>query len=139
MGHMSEKEFNSRLKKIQDKNIEKERKRKLREEKLKYFPKFKLPSTSKLVLFAVFLLCIEIIIFCQYAMIVLGDASAMYVLIGVPVSLVPVVLGYYSKSKAENSKDGITYDLAMLEKMYENMNDTDVSSDEDIFLNEAKG
>lgn len=135
---MSEKEFNSRLKKIQDKNIEKERKRKLREEKLKYFPKFKLPSTSKLVLFAVFLLCIEIIIFCQYAMIVLGDTSALYVLIGVPVSLVPVVLGYYNKSKAENSKDGITYDLAMLEKMYEKM-DTSMSSDEYEFSDEAKG
>lgn len=138
MGYMSEKEFNSRLKKIQDKNIEKERKRKLREEKLKYFPKFKLPSTSKLVLFAVFLLCIEIIIFCQYAMIVLGDTSALYVLIGVPVSLVPVVLGYYNKSKAENSKDGITYDLAMLEKMYEKM-DTSMSSDEYEFSDEAKG
>jgi len=135
---MSEKEFNSRLKKIQDKNIEKERKRKLREEKLKYFPKFKLPSTSKLVLFAVFLLCIEIIIFCQYAMIVLGDTSALYVLIGVPVSLVPVVLGYYNKSKAENSKDGITYDLAMLEKMYEKM-DISMPSDEYEFSDEAKG
>lgn len=135
MGCMSEKEFNSRLKKIQDKNIEKERKRKLREEKLKYFPKFKLPSTSKLVLFAVFLLCIEIIIFCQYTMIELGDASAMYVLIGVPVSLVPVVLGYYSKSKAENSKDGITYDLAMFDKIHE----TDISSGEDIFSDEVKG
>lgn len=138
MGYMSEKEFNSRLKKIQDKNIEKERKRKLREEKLKYFPKFKLPSTSKLVLFAVFLLCIEIIIFCQYAMIVLGDTSALYVLIGVPVSLVPVVLGYYNKSKAENSKDGITYDLAMLEKMYEKM-DISMPSDEYEFSDEAKG
>lgn len=132
MGYMSEREYNSRLKKIQDKNITKERKAKLKAEKRKHWPKFKLPSTSKLVLLIVFLLCIEIVIFCEYAMIVLGDASAMYVLIGIPTTLVPVILGYYNKSKAENSKDGITYDLAMLK-----MEQQDMSGDE--ATEEAKG
>lgn len=121
--YMSEDEFNLRLKKIQNKNITKERRAKLNEEKRKYWPKLHLPSTSKLVLLVVFLLCIEIIAFCQYAMIVLGDTSAMYVLIGIPTTLVPIVLGYYNKSKAENSKDGITYEMAMLEKTNENTND----------------
>lgn len=116
MWDMSEKEFNARLKDIQEKNKSKERKRKLKAEKSKYKTKRKLPSTSKIVLFVVFLLCIEIIIFSEYAMIILEDASAMYVLIGVPTTLVPTIVAYYHKSRAENTKGGITYDMAMLEK-----------------------
>ena len=114
--HISEKEFNSRLKEIQEKNKSKERKKILKAEKSKYTTKHKLPSTSKIVLLAVFLLCIEIIVFSEYAMIVLADASAMYVLIGIPATLVPTIIAYYQKSKAENTKGGITYDMAMLEK-----------------------
>lgn len=72
-------------------------------------------STSKLILFAVAILCIEIIIFCEYMMWSLQDASSLYVLIGVPVSLIPVVLGYYNKSKAENTAGGIVYDSAMMQ------------------------
>lgn len=88
----------------------------MNKEKCKTKKKSKLPSTSKLVLFIVFLLCVEIILFAQYAMLKLADISAMYVLIGVPVSLVPIVLGYYWKSKNENTAGGITYDIAMKEK-----------------------
>lgn len=116
MWDISEKEFNVRLKDIKEKNKSKERKRKLKAEKSKYKTKRKLPSTSKIVLFAVFLLCIEIILFSEYAMIFLADASAMYVLIGVPATLVPTIIAYYQKSRIENSKGGITYDMAMLEK-----------------------
>ena len=113
---ISEKEFDSRLKNIQEKNKSKERKRILKAEKSKYHAKIKLPSTSKIVLLVVFLLCIEIIIFSQYAMLALADTSAMYVLIGVPTTLVPTIIAYYNKSRIENSKGGITYDMAMLEK-----------------------
>lgn len=114
MGYLSEKEYEKRMKKAQEKNASKIRKHKLKEEKRKYGFKFKLPSTSKLVLLVVFLMCIEILIFSQYAMIKLGDISAMYTLIGVPVTLVPVTLGYYWKSKNENTIGGITFETAML-------------------------
>lgn len=114
--HVTEEEYKARMKKIKNKNASKERKRKLKEENNKYKAKRKLPSTSKIVLFAVFLLCIEIIIFCEYAMISLSDTSAMYVLIGVPTTLVPTIIAYYSKSKAENTTGGITYQMAMLDK-----------------------
>lgn len=114
--HISEKEFSSRLKDIQEKNKSKERKNILKAEKSKYKTRHKLPSTSKIVLLAIFLLCIEIIIFCEYAMIALADASAMYVLIGVPTTLVPTIIAYYQKSRAENTKGGITYDMAMLDR-----------------------
>lgn len=115
MGYLSEKEYATRLKQVQMDNESKERKRKLREEKNKFRPKIKLPSTSKLVLLVVILLCLEIVFFCQYVMIEFGDTSALYTLIGIPVTLVPTIWGYYSKSKAENTAGGITYDMAMAE------------------------
>lgn len=110
---ISEEEYESRLKEIKERNESKLRKQKLKEEKEKHSFKFKLPSTSKIVLLVVFLMCLEIIIFSEYAMIALGDASAMYTLIGVPVTLIPIVISYYNKSKAENTKNGIVYDSAM--------------------------
>jgi hypothetical protein len=116
LSYISEKEFNSRLKTIRVQNASKKRKEMLKAEKDKYKPKFKLPSTSKLVLLGVILLCIEIVIFCEYVMIVLGDTSAMYALIGIPATLVPIVWGYYSKSKAENTAGGIVYETAIQSK-----------------------
>lgn len=110
---MTEEKFQKELKKIQLKNKEIEYRNKLKVEKNKYKRKFKLPSTSKLVLLVVFIMCVEILAFSQYAMIVTGDTSAMYTLIGVPVTLVPIVISYYWKSKAENTIGGITFETAM--------------------------
>lgn len=115
MGYISEKEYEARMKKIKHDNVSRERKRKLREEKRKHLPKFKLPSTSKLILLGAILLCLQIVIFCEYVMITLGDTSAMYVLIGIPATLIPVIWSYYSKAKAENTQGGITYDMAMMQ------------------------
>ena len=106
-------ECNEKLKKIQERNEQKEMKRVLKEERNKCKSKIKLPSTSKLVLLIVFLMCIEIRFFCEFAMIVLGDAEAMYALIGIPAALVPVCLGYFNKSKHENTNGGIVYETAM--------------------------
>lgn len=123
LGHMSEKEFNSRLEKIRNDNITKERKAVLKAEKEKYKSKRKLPSTSKLVLLAVFLICIELLIYCEYAMLVLNDASAMYALIGIPATLIPTTLGYFSKAKSENSTGGLVYEKAMFEMNQSNNNE----------------
>lgn len=118
MRYMSEREFNSRLKQIQAENIQKARLQKLKQERDKFKTKLNitLPSTSKLILLVVSLLCLEIVIFCEWVMVSLQDTSAMYVLIGIPASLIPIVLGYYSKSKAENTIGGIKYDSVMSEK-----------------------
>lgn len=109
--YLSEKDFNNRLKQIQAENVQKERLEILKKEKSKYKKKFKvkLPSTSKLILLVASLLCFQIVIFCEYVMFKFQDTSAMYALIGVPASLIPVVLGYYYKAKAENTVGGITY------------------------------
>ena len=110
---LTEEEYNIRLKKLKEKNASKELKLKLKAEKRKYKTKFKLPSTSKLILLGAILLCLQIVIFCEYTMISTGDTSAMYVLIGIPATLIPIVWGYYSKAKAENTVGGIVYETAM--------------------------
>ena len=129
LAYISEEEFNSRLEKIKEKNMSNERRKKLKEEKKKYRPKIKLPSTSKLVLLVVFLLCIEIVIFSEYAMVELGDASAMYVLIGIPTTLVPTIIAYYQKSRAENTSGGIVFENAMRSDQYDEY-EQDFSNDE---------
>lgn len=135
MGYLTEKEYEVRMSKLKQRNESKERKRKLKEEKRKYFPKLKLPSTSKLILLGAVLLCLQIVIFCEQMMITYGDTSAMYVLIGIPATLIPVIWGYYSKSRAENTVGGITYDMAMLQAQNENAN----SQDEDMSGSDAVG
>ena len=82
-------------------------------------------STSKIVLLVVFILCIEIVIFCEVMMNKYGDLSAMYALIGVPATLIPTVCAYMIKSKAENTQGGITYDMAMLERQQQFMMNND--------------
>lgn len=131
MRYISEKEFNSRMTRIQKENLSKERARKLREEKKKGRTKHKLPSTSKLILLGMILLCVQIVIFCEYAMMTLYDASSLYVLIGIPAALAPIIWGYYSKSKAENTVGGIVYDTAMAEMQMRNETVNDESPAED--------
>lgn len=131
MKHISEKEFNFRMKEIQKENLSRERARKLKEEKKKGKPKRKLPSTSKLILLGMILLCVQIVIFCEYAMMTLYDASSLYVLIGIPAALAPIIWGYYSKSKAENTVGGIVYDTAMAEMQMRNETVNDESPAED--------
>jgi len=112
---LTQEEFEKKLAEIQEKNKQKEYRRLLREERKKSRTKIKLPSTSKLILLVAFLLCLEIIIFCEYMMVQTGDLSSLYAMIGVASALIPLCLGYYFKSKAENTAGGITYDMAMLE------------------------
>lgn len=115
MFDLTQEEFEKKLAEIQEKNKQKEYRRLLREERKKSRTKIKLPSTSKLILLVAFLLCLEIIIFCEYMMVQTGDLSSLYAMIGVASALIPLCLGYYFKSKAENTAGGITYDMAMLE------------------------
>lgn len=131
---MSDKEFKAKMKEIQRENEGIEKKKALREERMKYLPKIKLPSTSKIVLLVAFILCIQIVLYCENVMTVSGNYSALYVLIGAPVSLVPVVLSYYWKSKAENTKDGIVFERAMIK---ENASNVASSSSSNIVVDES--
>lgn len=133
MRGISEKEYDYRMRQIKRENMAKERARKLKDEKKKGRVKHRLPSTSKLILLGMIALCVQIVIFCEYAMMTLYDASSLYVLIGIPAALAPIIWGYYSKSKAENTEGGIIYDMAMAEmqaqnETHQNENTTDDSS-----------
>ena len=86
-------------------------KKKIKEPKIKkQKEKF---ETSKVVLFVVFLICIEILLYTEVVVIILRDSNTLYTLVGVPITLVPITLGYYWKARSQNMKGGITYDTAM--------------------------
>ena len=73
-------------------------------------------SASKIALMAMMLVCLEIIIYAEIAMLKLGDLSALYVLIGIPAAMAATIWAYFSKTKVENSAGCIIYEQAMLEQ-----------------------
>lgn len=114
MVYMTKNQFDSKLAQVKRRNESIEYRRRLREERMKYWPKFVLPSTSKIVLIVAALLCIEILFFCQYMILVTGDTNALYAMVGTIATLASVVLGYFVKSTKENTVGGITYETAMV-------------------------
>ena len=86
-------------------------KKKVKEKKVKKQKEKK--ETSKVVLFVVFLICIEILLYTEVMVFVLRDSNTLYTLVSVPITLVPITLGYYWKARSQNMKGGITYDTAM--------------------------
>ncbi len=115
MAYMTKNQYDSELAKLQKRNESIERKRKLRKERMKYFPKIVLPSTSKIVLIVSAILCIEILAFCQYMILVTGDTNSLYAMVGALFSFMAIVLGYFVKSTKENTKNGITFEMAMIQ------------------------
>lgn len=74
-------------------------------------------TTSKKILWFIIALAVQVIVFAEVAMIVTGDLSALYALIGGTVTLsVGGVIEYMWKSTKENTKGGIVYDKAMMEQ-----------------------
>ena len=122
MSYMTKKDYEAKLRKIKFDNISRERKYNLREEKKKYRSKFgfKMPSTTKLMLAGIILICLQIIIFCERLMIKTGDTSSMYVLLGIPAALIPIFWAYATKSKAENTVGGIVYETVMAQMNQQN-------------------
>lgn len=115
MKYISKSKFEAEMQRIKQENLCRQRLLTLKSEKNKYKKKISPPSTSKIVLLGAALLCLEIIIFCQYMIVRTGDTSALYAMIGVVSALAAVILGYFSKSKAENTKDGIKFESVMAE------------------------
>lgn len=113
MIYMTKSQFDSKLAKARRKNEGIEYRRKLREERMKYWPKFVMPSTSKIMLGVSSILCLETLIFCQYMIITTGDTNALYAMVGALFTFMGIVLGYYVKSTKQNSRDGITFETAM--------------------------
>lgn len=117
MRYISEKEYNAEMLRIKHDNESKARLRKLRAEKAKgRQKKSRNIPTSKLVLWAMVILVFGIAIWFMYESHRLCDLSQAYALLGIVASLAPVIFGYYSKSRAENTEGGIVYETAMKEQ-----------------------
>lgn len=117
MRYISEKEYNAEMLRIKHENESKARLRKLRAEKSKgRQKKSRNIPTSKLVLWAMVILVFGIAIWFMYESHRLCDLSQAYALLGIVASLAPVIFGYYSKSRAENTEGGIVYETAMKEQ-----------------------
>lgn len=117
MRYISEKEYNAEMLRIKHENESKARLRKIRAEKAKgRQKKSRNIPTSKLVLWAMVILVFGIAIWFMYESHRLCDLSQAYALLGIVASLAPVIFGYYSKSRAENTEGGIVYETAMKEQ-----------------------
>lgn len=110
---MTKSQFDSRLEKAKRRNETIEYKRRLREERMKYWPRFNKPPTSKIALWAGFLLMLEVIIFCQYMAFKLYDPSPLIAIVGAIGGWMTMFFSYNKKSTVENSRDGIVFETAM--------------------------
>lgn len=128
MEYLTEKEFKKKLKEAEKIQRQYEMRKQLRDAKRR-IPKFKKPSTSKLIVFVVFLICIEILWFSEYMVMRTEDTSFMYSLLGIPATLIPTLVAYYSKAAKENMVGGITYDTAMYQQ---NQGDMSVVNDDEF-------
>ncbi len=124
---MTNQEYEDKLKKIKEKNKQIEMKQKLKATKVKRF-NWKKPNTSKLIVFTVFAISIQILWFVEHMATLTGDTSYMYALIGIPAALIPTVISYFNKAKIENTSDsGYVYEARMAE-----LNQQDTSDDEAV-------
>lgn len=57
---------------------------------------------SKIIVLVTFVMCMEVLIFSQVLLYKTMDTSALYSLIAIPTTLVPILFGYFNKSKQEN-------------------------------------
>lgn len=109
--------FRKQMAKIEAQGEKQLRKRQLKAKRESYKTPRKPISASKLFIWAIVLIVFEIIIWAEYEMHRLSDMSQAYALIGIVASLVPIMWGYFSKSKAENTQGGIVYDSAMKDEV----------------------
>lgn len=113
---MTKASYEKKMKKIQKMNLRREYRRLLWKERCKYVPKFKIPPTSKIALWAGFLLMFEIIIFCQYLALKTYDTTPLVAIVGAIGGWISMFFSYNKKSAIENSRNGIIFETAMLNK-----------------------
>ena len=124
--YMSEREFNKKLKEIQKENESIRRMNKLQEERSRLKKPKKKMTTSKLALLIMFVVTFQIVLFTEWLMYRTQDLSALYVLIGIPATMIVPLWKYYSKSEAENTRGGIVYDAAMKQMEPSPISDDDI-------------
>lgn len=106
-------EHRKRLRRIQRRGEEALRRRELKAEIEKYWPKKQWPSTAKIALAYIFISCTAVQIYSMVAMWHFADLSALYSLIGATVGEAISYCAYAAKSAKENTEGGIVHDMAM--------------------------
>ena len=115
MKYLSQNEYEKELEKIKKENESIERYNKLEDEKQKVSKRSKKPTTDKLIAMYLFIILNVILIYAMLAMWHFADLSYLGVLISDIAAQVITYYIYAKKATAQNTKGGITYDLAMLE------------------------
>lgn len=130
MKYLSEREFNSKMRIIQRKNESIDRYNKLKEESRKASIKSKRLSTDKLIAIYLFIILNVILMYSMVVMWHFADLSCLGVLITDIAGQVITYYIYAKKATAQNTKGGITYDIAMMEHESSVTNNvSDLSSD----------
>ena len=122
MKYLTQREYERKLREIQRENESIERYNKLRQEKRNIQGGVKKPSTDKLIATYLFIILNVVLIYAMLAMWHFADLSYLGVLVTDIAGQVITYYIYAKKATAQNTKGGITYDLAMLEHGTENNN-----------------
>ena len=129
MKYISEREFNSKMRVIQRRNESIDRYNKLKDEKKKVSSNIKKPTTDKLIAIYLFIILNVILVYSMISMWNFADLSCLGVLITDIAGQVITYYIYAKKATAQNTKGGITYDMAMLEHGLSDVNNDVGASD----------
>lgn len=129
MKYISEREFNSKMRVIQRRNESIDRYNKLKDEKKKSVYHLKKPTTDKLIAIYLFIILNVILVYSMISMWNFADLSCLGVLITDIAGQVITYYIYAKKATAQNTKGGITYDMAMLEHGLSDVNNDVGASD----------
>ena len=129
MKYLSQREYERKLKEVQRENESIDRYNKLKKEKRKVSIDIKKPTTDKLIAIYLFIILNVILVYSMISMWNFADLSCLGVLV---TDIAGQVITYYIYAKnatAQNTKGGITYDMAMLEHGLSDVNNDVGTSD----------
>lgn len=129
MKYLSQREYERKLKEIQRENESIDRYNKLKKEKRKVSIDIKKPTTDKLIAIYLFIILNVILVYSMISMWNFADLSCLGVLVTDIAGQVITYYIYAKKATAQNTKGGITYDMAMLEHGLSDVNNDVGTSD----------
>lgn len=129
MKYLSQREYERKLKEVQRENESIDRYNKLKKEKRKVSIDIKKPTTDKLIAIYLFIILNVILVYSMISMWNFADLSCLGVLITDIAGQVITYYIYAKKATAQNTKGGITYDMAMLEHELSDVNNDVGTSD----------
>lgn len=129
MKYLSQREYERKLKEVQRENESIDRYNKLKKEKRKVSIDIKKPTTDKLIAIYLFIILNVILVYSMISMWNFADLSCLGVLITDIAGQVITYYIYAKKATAQNTKGGITYDMAMLEHELSDVNNDVGASD----------